>query len=357
MGLFDGYAQVQPIGYMDNPNIRKSISGLTEIRKEIESVSNGIVVSERAQTFALLSNKSHTLAAMVVGVRPESDRKVSRIASLIRDGRYLHSDSDSEVIIGSALARNLSVKVGDRITLLGTGWDGSVAADVLTVAGIFSSGVSDLDRQLVEMPISRFQSDFAMNGKANVLVISGNSLSSVTKILPTIRERLKPKGLNVLNWGDLEPGLKDAIHLDASTSMLWYVVLVLMSVAILLNTLMMSVLERTHEFGILLALGMRPSKVARMVWLEILMLLALGLTIGIALGALASGWYSIHGLALPGSDGVFAKWGIPGRMYPQITSFSLLAAPIAIAIFTSLTGLFPLVHLRRLQPVSAMRAL
>jgi putative ABC transport system permease protein len=131
--------------------------------------------------------------------------------------------------------------------------------------------------------------------------------------------------------------------------------LIVVAVAILFNTILMSVLERTREFGILLALGMRPTAAARMVWLEILMMLALGLALGIGLGAAAAGWYSVHGLVLPGAEGVFAQWGLPGKMYPQLTPFSLLAAPAAIAVFTAFTGVFPLLRLRRLEPVVAMR--
>jgi len=82
----------------------------------------------------------------------------------------------------------------------------------------------------------------------------------------------------------------------------------------------------------------------------------LGLAAGVGLGAAAVGWYSVHGLVMPGAEGVFAQWGLPGRMYPRLTALSLLAAPTAIAFLTALAGLFPFIHLRRLEPVKAMRA-
>ena len=195
-----------------------------------------------------------------------------------------------------------------------------------------------------------------MPGEVHNLVISGSSLDSVDRSLPAILRLTQGKNLRVLSWGELEPGLKDAIRLDASTSMLWYVVLIVVVIAILLNTILMSILERTHEFGILLALGMRPSTVGRMVWIEILMLLFLGLASGIAVGASAAGWFGVHGIALPGAEGAFAQWGVPGRLYPKLTVFSLLAAPAAIAVFTAAVGIIPFIRLRRLEPVAAMRA-
>jgi ABC-type antimicrobial peptide transport system permease subunit len=159
----------------------------------------------------------------------------------------------------------------------------------------------------------------------------------------------------VRSWNELEPGLAAAIRLDASTSMLWYVSLVVV-VVLLLNTLLMSVLERTREFGVLLALGMRAGAVGRMLWLELLLLLGLGLAAGMALGGGLVAWYSVHGLALPGAEGVFAQWGLPSRMYPRLSAFSLLTGPAAIALATAVAGIFPYLRIRRLRPVTAMRA-
>lgn len=355
MHLFDGYAQVQPPRYLDDPGIRKSFDHAAALAQRVARIAGVGAVAPRAQTYALLSKGSHSLAAMVVGVDSKAERKVSRIAATVRVGRYLRGGDAAEIVLGEALARNLKAGVGDKVTLLGSARDGSVAADVLTVVGLFSSGMRDLDRQLAEMPLMRFQSDFVMPDQANVLAVSGASLGAVNQALPAIRRAVGARGLSVRSWGELEPGLKNAIQLDASTSMLWYVVLVVVSVAILLNTILMSLLERTREFGILLALGMRPTAAAQMVWLEILMMLALGLMLGVGLGAGAAGWYAVHGLLLPGAEGVFAQWGLPGKMYPQLTPFSLFAAPTAIAVFTALTGVFPLLRLWRLEPVAAMR--
>jgi len=356
LGLFDGYAQIQKPGYLRDPNLRKSFSHTDEMARSLEAVAGISTVAARAQSYALLSKDSHSLAAMIVGVQPMAERRVSRITAMLRSGRYLRSPDAAEIVLGDALARNLGVSVGSRVTMLGMGRDGSVAADVLKVVGVFSSGIKDIDRQLAEMPLRRMQTDFAMLGEVNLLVLSGDSLAAANAALPAIRHRLKPKGLVVLDWQQLEPGLKGAIGLDARTSLLWYAALVIVAVAILLNTIFMSVLERTREFGVLLALGMRPAIAGRMVWLEIVMLLAMGLTLGIGLGAATGGWFAVHGLNLPGAQGVFARWGMSGLMYTKLTVFSLFTGPAVIAVFTALAGVFPFLHVSRLKPVAAMRA-
>lgn len=356
LSVFDGFAQIQQPDYLDDPSLRKSISQPDDLALSIEQIAGVDTVSARGATYALLSRGQHSVGAFIVGVQPEREKKVSSIARSLRNGQYLNPGNQAEVVLGEALARNLGVGIGDRITLLGTSREGAVAADVLTVQDIFNSGVSTLDRQLAQIPLPRFQQDFAMQGLVNALVVSGKGLKEVQASLPEIEHAVSPKGLQVRTWKDLEPGLASAIQLDASTSMLWYISLVVVVVVLLLNTLLMSVLERTREFGVLLALGMRDGAIGQMVWLELLLLLGLGLAAGIALGGGLAYWYSIEGMALPGAEGVFSQWGLPSRLYPQVSAFSLLTGPLAIAITTVIAGIFPYLRIHRLRPVPAMRA-
>jgi putative ABC transport system permease protein len=356
LSVFDGYAQVQQPAYLDDPGIRRTLSHPEQLAQSIEKIVGIGAVAARGATYALLSRDQHSIGAYVVGVQPKTEARVSSIARSLREGQYLSPGNEAEVVVGQALARNLDIGVGDSVTLLGMTRDGSVAADVLKVRGIFESGVSTLDRQLVEMPLARFQADFGMEGLANTLVVSGQGLEQVQNALPDIRKLVQSQGLVVRSWGELEPGLQSAIQLDASTSMLWYISLVVIVVVLLLNTLLMSVLERTREFGVLLALGMRDGAIGRMVWLELLLLLGLGLAMGVALGGGLAVWYGIHGLALPGVEGVFAQWGLPSGMYPRLSAFSLFTGPAVIALTTAIAGVFPYLRIRRLRPVPAMRA-
>jgi len=356
LGIFDGYAQVQQPAYLDDPGIRRTIAHPEQLARAIQRLGAVSTVAPRAATYALLSRGEHSVGAYVVGVEPEAEKRVSSIAGSLREGRYLSPGNAAELVLGQALAHNLGVAVGDQVTLLGMTRDGSVAADVLSVRGIFASGINGLDRQLAELPLARFQADFAMAGMANLLVVSGHSLAQIRAALPDIGRLVAADGLVVRAWDELEPGLAAAIRLDASTSMLWYVSLVVVAVVLLLNTLLMSVLERTREFGMLLALGMRAGAVGRMLWLELQLLLGLGLGVGMALGGGLVAWYGTHGLELPGAEGVFAQWGLPSRMYPQLSTFTLLTGPAAIALATAVAGVFPYLRIRRLRPVAAMRA-
>src|SRR5208283_2882161 len=173
-------------------------------------------------------------------------------------GRYLEPSDRDAAILGEILARNLKLGVGEKVTVLGTARDGSVAADVLRVAGIFQSGIPEFDRTILEMPLSRAQDTFAMTGRASTIALGGPSLSAVNGALPALGSLARRHGVSLLDWGALEPALRDALTLKYATTALLYLTLVVVVAFIMVNTLLMSVLERTREFGMLLAIGMQP---------------------------------------------------------------------------------------------------
>lgn len=354
--IFDGFAQIQPPGYADDPGIRKVIADPGKVAAAARSVPGITAASPRAQSYVILANGELSYGAAIEGVAPGSEQEVSTLGRTVREGRYLKVGDSGTIVLGDALARNLKLKVGDKVTLLGSAMDGTVAADSLTLVGIFHTGMNDLDRQIAEMPLSRFQQTFAMNGAANVIALSGPSLPAVTGALPALSGTLRSDGLVVRDWGALEPALKQAITLDFSTSMLWYVSLVVVVVFIILNTLLMSVLERTREFGMLLAIGMQWGRIGRMLWLELFFLALVGNFIGIAIGGGATLWFAHEGIAFGAIEGLMAQWGLPGRLYPTLSLTSALAGPGVIVLSVAIAGLVPFRRIRRLEPIAAMGA-
>jgi putative ABC transport system permease protein len=234
--------------------------------------------------------------------------------------------------------------------------DGTVAADSLRLVGIFHTGMGDIDRQIAEMPLARFQDTFAMGDAANVIALAGPSLSAVNAALPALTSMVTSDGFVVKGWGALEPALKQAITLDFSTSMLWYVSLVVVVVFIILNTLLMSVLERTREFGMLLAIGMRAGLIGRMLWIELVLLAVVGNALGILLGGGVALWFAHQGIAFGAIEGLMAQWGLPGRLYPTLSLVSAFAGPAVIVASVAAAGLIPFRRIRRLEPVAAMGA-
>ncbi len=353
--IFDGYAELQAPGFADDPTLDRAIVQPEQLARAAEGVPGVTVAAPRVNGFAILANGPRSYAAIVVGVDPASESRISSIASTIQEGRYLTARDTNSAILGDLLAKNLGVGVGGKVTMLGSARDGSVAADVLQVAGIYHSGIPDLDRTILEMPFARAQDTFQMQDAANTIALGGPSLGSVDHALPVLEALARRTGVSVRDWQAMEPAMRDVIDLKYATSMLFYASLVLVVAFIILNTLLMSVLERTREFGMLLALGMQPGQIGAMVWIELLALALIGCAIGVAIGGGVTLWLQSTGILFPIDPKLLASFGVPSRLYPSLSLFSALTGPGALVLAIAMGGLVPFLRVLRLTPALAMR--
>jgi ABC-type lipoprotein release transport system permease subunit len=357
LSLMTGHLQIQAPGYREAQKMRQVVPDAGGLAETLRAELGTARVAARASAFALASSEDRTQGVQLLGVEPDFEPRVSTLPGLVREGRYLDDLQGQEIVVGRVLARNLRVGVGDELTILGSGRDGSFAAAILVVVGIFDSGVSDLDRAIAMMPLGAFQEAFAMQGAGHQVVISGAQLADVPALKAEVEARLPPGAdLVVHDWDTLQAGLRQMIQADISSAFFMYAVLVVLVAFSVLNTQLMSVLERTREFGIVLALGLRPGRLGRLVLLETVLMGLLGAVLGVLAGIAVTAWFSKHGLSYPGLEELAASFNLPGRMYPRLTPWSVLTGPLVVFGFTLLASVYPALRLRRLEPVEAMRA-
>ena len=331
-----------------------NIRGLaSSIRKQFPTAS----VTARANAFVLVSSEDRSFGTQVVGVEPAHEPTISTVPGLLTEGRYLGDIDAAEIVIGTVMARNLKVTVGDELTFLGSGVDGSFAAGVVNVVGIFDSGSQDLDRSLAELPLGYFQDAFAMGNSGHVVAISLDELSEVPDMMEPLKAVIADQAeLVALDWETLMPGLKQAIQADMTSAWFMYGVLIILVAFSVLNTQLMSVLERTREFGVIMALGIKPRRLAYLVVLETFLMASLGLLIGVMLGSMVSAYFAHVGFAYPGMDEMAAKFNLPAVMYPALDPFPLMLGPTVVFIFCLFASIYPALKLYALRPVEAMRA-
>lgn len=362
---FSGHLQVQAAGYQENPKLRTSIPGIESLAQALQQTLRetvaGARVAPRAGAFALASGEQRSFGIQLTGVRPQAEPGVSTLPGLVTTGRYLQDGDQAAIVIGAVMARNLKTGVGDEITLLGSGRDGSFAAGVVTVVGVFDSGSQDLDRGFAEVPLAWFQETFAMGDHGNSIAIAIDQLSDVPRAVhvakAVVDARADPGStLAVLDWNALHPGLRQAIQADLSSAWLMYGVLIVLVAFSVLNTQLMSVLERTREFGVISALGVRPRRLAVLVMLETALMALIGLALGLLFGWLVAQYFNLHGFSYPGMEEIARRYNLPGEMYPSVTFGSILLGPGVVFVFCLLAAVYPALRLFRLRPVEAMRA-
>ncbi len=356
LALVSGQMQVQAVNYLDDPKMNRSIPAADTLAEKIRTTINLEAVASRAYGFAMVSSEKRTLGVQVSGVDPLREQQVSTLPGLISSGRYLSSANANEAVIGSTLARNLKLVVGDEVTLLGSGRDGSMATAVLPLVGIFESGNREIDRQIIAIPLQSFRQIFSMGTDAHSIIIGGKRELG-DKYKKSIESLIKDNDkLVLLSWEKLLPGLKQAIEADFFSAWLMYAVLIILVAFSMLNTILMSVLERTHEFGILLALGVRHSKLGKMIFTESTLLALTGMIIGIASGSLLTFYFSKTGISYPGLEEMSARFNLPPVILPEVSLRTVIPGPLAVFLASALSSIYPVWHIRKLNPVQAMQA-
>ncbi len=354
---FTGHIQVQAPGYKDDLKMRQVVPAVNALASDIRRETGLDRVAVRSAAFALVSSEDRSYGVQVFGADPQHEAQVSSLPGLVRDGRFPTDANAQEIVIGAVLARNLRVSVGDELTLLGSGRDGSFAAAVATISGIFDSGIADLDRNIAEVPLGFFNDVFYMEDAGHAIVVVTPNLDDVEAYRSRI-ESLLPVGSNLVvhDWNALQPGLKQAIQADLSSAFFMYGVLVVLVAFSVMNTQLMSVLERTHEFGIVMSLGLTPGRLGRLVLLETVLMGLAGMLLGALVGGAITLWFSYNGFSYPGMDQLAANFNLPSRFYPQATLLTLFAGPAVVFIGSICSATYPALRLHWLHPVEAMRA-
>ena len=352
LSLLDGYAQFQHPDYLDTPSLRNSFEIQPELERQLHTLAGLVTFGYRTQAFGLLSADDRNQGSMVLGVQPQVEPQISRLASLIKQGRFLEKDDTAHMLIGETLAQRLNLTIGDEIQLLGQDKDGSLAADIFTLVGIFNSGSADLDRQLALIPFDYAQTLFALPNQAHQLALITEPFQQINQLEPQLRSLADQFDISYRNWRELQPGVAQGIDLDYYAGFIWYVAILLIVVLILFNTLLMSVLEREREFGLMLSLGLSRKQLAWLTQIETHLTLSLGLILGIALGILITLYFYQTGITIPGTEEMFAQYGMSATTYPNLTMMAVWFAPGFLWLSTWLMSVMIVWRIFGLHPLS-----
>ena len=192
------------------------------------------------------------------------------------------------------------------------------------------------------------------------VVVLGKSLEDVAEIKKAVAagiEKMEERHhLAALDWMELMPGLIQGIKMDLVGGLIFYFILIVVVAFSILNTFLMSIFERTREFGVLMAIGTTPGRMTKLLLIESTTITMLGIVIGIIAGSLITWYFQVHGIVISGTSELLRQYGMPERMFPQLSLLSISIGPGAVLVITLLTALYPALKVRRLRPVEAMKA-
>jgi putative ABC transport system permease protein len=351
--LFTGHVQVHAKGYWDDKTIYNSFTPPSELTDFLDKDKRVKAYTTRLSVDALVSSDTNTSGALIVGVDP--DREFSSVREKIRSGFYLTPGDKNGIVVGETLARNLNVAVGDELTILTQAYDGSIGAGLFTVRGIFRSGSAEVDRSMVFINLPAAQYLLSMDGavtELSVLVADERDASRVERDIAALVDGAK---YEVMGWRKLIPDLVQFVDLDNIFGYIYYLLILIVVGFGILNTILMSVMERYREFGVMMALGTRPSAIVRLIMIESGLIALVGIVVGDIIGFAASYYYTQVPMDLSMYTQTLENFGLNPLIYAKMYPWVFYVTDLIILATTLASAVWPAVKASRLSPVRALR--
>ncbi len=344
-------------GYQQKNNLETYIEIPRNILSFLQQRPEIAAFAPRVKAEGLLSSAESSSGVLIFGIDPLQETKVSTLSKRIKQGRFLTPDSHDNIIIGEALAKNLNVGLGDKVVIMSQALDGSIAAGAFRIQGLLDTGVEEIDKGVVLLLLPDSQELFVMNDKISEIAIRLKSVEKAKSVAKKLSRALPASELEILPWQTISPMMQQWIEFD--NAFIWIIVIVVMIVVAIgiLNTVLMGVLERTREFGILLALGTHHKQIVAMVAWESVFLGIIGSLWGLALGVSLSSYFGKVGIDLSLFTSALNSFYMDAFIYPVI-HMGYISVSVALVLFTSiLVSIYPAWHAAHLKPVDAIRTI
>jgi len=347
-----GQIQVHKSGYLDEPSIYDRVGEYSRIGESVQSVEGVRAWAPRVYAAGLLSLGEKTSGVRLTGMDSELEEKATGFNRKVVEGFPL-TNAPNEALLGKGLKRILEADVGDDIVLVTQAADGSMANDVFRVAGIVDVGDETSNRLGLYLNLSNAQEFLVIGSDVHEIAVLVGDLKRVEAVAGSIRAKLETGDLEVLPWQEFARPFYEAMKADQQGMWIMLGIIILIVAVGVLNTVLMSVLERRREYGLLKAVGTRPAVISGLVLMELLEIVAASIVFGGLLSIGANWILSIYGVPLPMN---VSYGGIEfDRMYTEINARSLYIPAVTIALSAILVSIFPAWKAAKTEPARAMR--
>jgi len=358
-----GHLQIHAEGFEQSHKIKDSIADIAPLKAVLDGRPGIQAWTERIRVSGLASAAGANAGVLVSGVDPVRERRVSRLVDFVSQGRWFTPDEAHAVIIGDVLAERLEVGLGDKMVLMAAAPNGDIMSEVFRVRGIIHSGVMDIDNLMALIPLASARQWLGMvqavggggHGGVTDIVIRATGFDEVNPLKQSLTHALKGQGLEVLRWMDIDPMAEQWSQFADAYTWIVLAVVILVVLAEVLNTMLMSMHDRIREFGLMGALGTGAGQLFAMVMWETVILVCIGGLLGFVLGGWASAYYGEYGLDLSRFATAFSFMYMSPIVHPQLTFDGCARILGAAIIGAMIAGLYPAWQAARLQPAVAMR--
>ena len=356
--LMTGSFQVHQADFFDHPKLETNIADQTVLLAAMESA--GIETwTTRLSSFALSAGEETSTGMMLLGMDPAREPLVTTLDEKISAGRFLEPGDEFTAVLGAKGADKLGLGLGDEIVLLTQDRRGALAADKFEIVGLVKTGDPIIDQAMVIVPLESAQELLVMEGRITDLVAQVPE-SDLHQIAAELRLVLEPEDLALMEWEEISPIIRQMVNLDNGFMYIFIGIVVLIVISGVINTVLVSMLQRTREFGVLMAMGTSTGAIGAVVLIEAIFLGLLGTAVGTAGGLGLVAWFGRTGIDLsklmdPELVEIMGEFYLDVIIFAEIDTNHLLITVLGLLAATIVSAFYPAWRAMRLEPVEAIR--
>ena len=358
---------------IEHPGFQRSMKIEDRMSADVRAMAEGAIaspelaahvvsVSAKLALNALASSAAGARPVFVMAVEPTREAEFTTIDDQVVDGRYLEPDDRLAAYVGVGLAESLDLRLGSRLVVQAQDTDREIAGQLLRVVGIYRSGVPEIDQRLIHVPLATAGEWLGSGADVTNVGLVVDDSAIVTRVA-TILERdlaepIESGEVQVMEWPESDPALSAAVAIDDFGNYLVHGILFTIIAFGIVNTVLMSVLHRRREFGVLQALGLTPGQTGAIVLVEGLTLTAICGFVGISLGIFLTWYFFGDGLdfsVLMESEMTFAGVVIDPVIIPLFRTSRILQALLFILCIGAVASIYPALRAARIDVAEAMK--
>lgn len=351
--VYTGAIEIYKKGYRDIGGNAYLIQDTKSIEEKLTSIEGISTFTSRYETFGLLSSKEYSSAAMIAGVEPSKEIKMSQIKTALISGTFLNEKSGNCLYMGADLVKKLHVSLGDEIAFVGGASDNSFVADLLKFCGSFRTGSFEFDAQVAFINRNYFDTLMYANNKASYLSIKIDNLEDVDTIAQSIQAVLSDD-IEALTWKTLMKSMVELMQVD---SIFGYISMSLFFVVIFFVIMIfgfINVSSRIREFGTLRCIGLSRSNIRTLLFYEMLILSSAAIIVATPIGAYIAYYFSHYPIVIEGISETYKQYGVVSDEIPfDFNLFTITWNVLLIYALNFLSIIYPISYINAFTPLEA----
>ncbi len=354
VGYYSGYVQIHQNGYWDERVLDNSFSWSDALADTLRQNPHVRQVVPRLETFMLASMGTTTKGCMLIGTDVEAESRLTQLKGKITQGSYLQPGEDA-VLVAEGLADRLGLTTNDTLVLFGQGYHGMLAAGKYRIRGIIQLKSPAMNASFVYTSLAAAQYLLSADDRLTSVSLGIDRPENRAIIVDNLRSSLG-QDYEVMSWEEMMPEIANHIKADGFSFYIFSGILYLLIGFGFFGTILMMTAERTYEFGMLTAIGMKKNKLQGILLGEAVLITLLGTTAGILLSLPMVVWLNKNPLRFTGEIArVYEQFGFEAIFPTAVEAHIFYIQALIVLSIALLVGLYPLWYVKRLDPVKAMR--